>query len=57
MRFSRGTVKSKSFSEHQKQKLEKIELQIKELKDGGNLDSRGARLRGRIEGGLKGMSL
>lgn len=52
----RSSTKSKSFNDNQRQKLEKIESQLKELREGGGLDSRGSRIRGRIEGGLRGMS-
>lgn len=56
-RLYRSSTKSKSFYDNQRQKLEKIETQLKELREGGGVDSRGARIRGRIEGGLRGMSL
>lgn len=56
-KLNRSSIKSKSFYDHQRQKLEKLESQLKELREGGSLDSRGARIRGRIEGGLRGMSL
>lgn len=46
------------FHDQQRQKLEKLETQIKDLREGGPLDSgRGSGIRGRIEGSLRGMSL
>ena len=51
--FRLHRVKSKSFYDGQRQKLEKLESQLKDLREGGVVDSRGARIRGRIEGGLR----
>jgi len=58
LRLSRNVGKSKSFQEQQRRKIEKWEAQVKDLQEGGSLDSdpsRRAKLKGRIEGGLKGM--
>ena len=61
-KLNRSNFKSKSYYDQQRQKLEKVEAQLKELRQGGSLsDSRrtsnSSRIRGRIEGGLRGMSL
>ena len=58
LRLSRNVGKSKSFQEQRRRKIEKWEAQVKDLQEGGSQDSdpsRRAKLKGRIEGSLKGM--
>ena len=56
-KLNRNSLRPKSYYDNQRQKLEKLEAQMKELRQGGGtLDSRRGRIRGRIEGGLRGMS-
>lgn len=56
-RLNRNSFKSKSFYDNQRVKLDKIEAQLKELREGGSMDSRASGIRGKIGGGLRGMSL
>lgn len=56
-RLHRNSAKSKSYYDNQRVKLDKMETQLKELREGGNMDSRASGIRGKIGGGLRGMSL
>ena len=57
-RFHNRHIKSKNISDQQKKKIEKYEGQLRDIKEGGAVpdSTYGGRLKGRIEGSLKGMT-